>query len=189
MNNRFGEKRNGIEFVHSFFCIKGKCWWLRLGARLHGHAIFGVVSVSDTCRTPVRVRLAWFRCPASVSFFFFCFSDTALMRLRHASSEKKKKKKSQMSDLSPLPTATAAALCRLPELDRADRRAAPLSLFFFCFFYVFFFFFVHFNFSNTFLYFLFVLWVFCQPHVKVTLTIEYHMSVMMSLICNWSRRK
>ena len=27
-------------------------------SRLHGHAIFGVVSVSDTCRTPVRVRLA-----------------------------------------------------------------------------------------------------------------------------------
>ena len=139
MNNRFGEKRNGIEFVHSFFCIKGKCWWLRLGARLHGHAIFGVVSVSDTCWTPVRVRLAWFQCPASL-FFFFCFSDTALTRLQHASSEKKKKK-SRMSDLSPLPAATAAALCRLPELDWADRRAAPLSFFFFfCFFFFFFFF-------------------------------------------------
>ena len=58
-------------------------------ARLHGHAIFGVVSVSDTCRTPERVRLAGFRCPASVLFFFFFVSptraDAAPTRLRHSS--------------------------------------------------------------------------------------------------------
>ena len=73
--------------------------------RLHGHAIFDVVSVSHTCRTPERVRLAGFRCPASVLFLsFFSFlrhaptrrrhgSDTAstrLRRFRHASSEEKK---------------------------------------------------------------------------------------------------
>ena len=126
-------------------------------------------------------------------FLFFRFSDMAPTRLWHGSDvaptcqQWKKKEKSQMSDLSLLP----AALRHSPELDRADRRAAPLSFFFFCFFFFFFFFFffVHFNFSNTFLYFLFVLWVFCQPHVKVTLTIEYHMSAMMSLICHWSKRK
>ena len=86
--------------------------------RLHGHAIFGVVLVSDTCWTPVRVRLAWFRCPASVSFFFFfCFSDTALTRLRmaptrlrHASNGKKKKKnhKCLTSHLCPLPLPSVA---------------------------------------------------------------------------------
>ena len=67
--------------------------------RLHGHAIFGVVSVSDTCRIPERVRLAGFRCPASVLFFFFFFfvsptrADTAptqLRRFRHASNEEEK---------------------------------------------------------------------------------------------------
>ena len=49
-----------------------------VASRLHGHAIFGVVSVSDTCRTPERGRLAGFQCPASVLFFFFFlrFSDT-----------------------------------------------------------------------------------------------------------------
>ena len=60
-------------------------------SRLHEHAIFGVVSVSDTCWTPERVRLAGFRCPASV-LFFFRFSDTVptrLWRVRHASSEEK----------------------------------------------------------------------------------------------------
>ena len=51
-----------------------------LKPRLHGHAIFGVVSVSDTCWTPERVRLAGFRCSGSVLFFFH-FSD---MRRRGA---------------------------------------------------------------------------------------------------------
>ena len=51
---------------------------------------------SYRCRTPERVRLAGFRCPASVLFFSFLFSFLrhALMRLRHvwhASSEEKKK--------------------------------------------------------------------------------------------------
>jgi len=72
---------------------------LAFPTRLHRHAIFGVVSVSDTCRTPERVRLAGFRCPVSVLFFFFFFFvsptrvDTAptwLRRVRHASSEEKK---------------------------------------------------------------------------------------------------
>ena len=137
-----------------------KEWWVEgeglslfvyLKARLHGHAIFGVVSVSDTCRTPERVRLAKFRCPASVSFFFF-FS-----LLRHGSDTpavKKKKRKSQIltyqyhwfcettslrspethissSHFSTHPPsalpAAAAALCSSPELDRADRRAPSTS--------------------------------------------------------------
>ena len=110
--------------------MHGVLFWLILLARLHGHAIFGVEHVSDT----VRVRLAWFRCPASV--FFFSLLRHGFEWLRRGSNSqqrKKKKEKSQMSDLSPLPT--AAALRRSPELDWADRRAAPLSFFFFCFFF------------------------------------------------------
>ena len=56
------------------------CDSLELFSRLHGHAIFGVVSVSDTCRTPERVRRAGFRCSAVSLFFFFPDSPT---RLRH----------------------------------------------------------------------------------------------------------
>ena len=88
------------------------CWaWHSISThtlltRLHEHAIFGVVSVFDTCQTPERVRRAGFRCPAVSLFFFFFFSDsptrlrcgsdmapTRLRRVRHASNEKKKKKK------------------------------------------------------------------------------------------------
>ena len=68
---------------------------------------------SCRCRTPVRVRLAWFRCPASVSFFFFfCFSDTALTRLRRGSDtpalEKKKNHRCLTSHLCPLPLPSVA---------------------------------------------------------------------------------
>ena len=93
---------------------------LSRNARLHGHAIFGIVSVSDTCRTPERVRRAGFRCPAVSLFFFFFFpilrhgadtaptrlrrgSDTAptrLRRVRHASSEKKKKREEKTQILT-----------------------------------------------------------------------------------------
>ena len=60
--------------------------WGTSTTRLHGHAIFGVVSVSDTCRTPERVRLAGFRCSASVLvFFFFSFLRHAPTRLWHGS--------------------------------------------------------------------------------------------------------
>ena len=56
-------------------------------ARLHGHAIFGVVSVSDTGTGTTR------RIPVSGEcFFFFHFFDTAPTRLRHANTGKKKKK-------------------------------------------------------------------------------------------------
>ena len=130
MNNRFGEKRNGIEFVHSFFCIKGKCWWLRLGARLHGHAIFGVVSVSDTCRTPVRVRLAWFRCPASLFFLFFFASPT---RLWHGSNAaltcQQWKKKKKITDVWPLTSARCHCRCPLSLAGaRSSRSASCTSL-------------------------------------------------------------
>ena len=152
---------------------------------MHGHAIFGVVSDTGTGTTR--------RIPMSGECLFFFASPTWL---RRGSDTLAVKKKSQMSDLWPLPA--AAALRRSPELDRADRRAPPLSFFFFfCFFFVFFFFalsprcllsssLVHFNFSNTVLYFLFVLCVFCQPHEShfQILTIEYHRSVMMPLICH-----
>ena len=47
----------------------------------HGHAIFGVVSVSDTCRTLEQVRLAGFRCPASIFFLLLRHgSDATLTR-------------------------------------------------------------------------------------------------------------
>ena len=42
--------------------------------RLHRHAIFGDVPVSDTRRTRIPVRLAGVRCPSGV--LFFRFSDT-----------------------------------------------------------------------------------------------------------------
>ena len=114
-------------------------WMMR--PRLHGHAIFGVVSVSDTFQTPERVRLAGYRCPTSVlfSFSFFRFSDmrrrgadtapTLLRRVRHASSEEKKEEyhrfwETHLSSSQPtLPLTSAAAVCPSPELDRADRRA------------------------------------------------------------------
>ena len=77
-----------------------------LKTRLHGHAIFGVVSVSDTCRTPERVRRARFRCPAVSLFFFFSDSPT---RLRHGADAaptrptcqhlKKKKKKREKTQI------------------------------------------------------------------------------------------
>ena len=55
-------------------------------SRLHGHAIFAVMSVSDMCWTPERVRLSGFRCLASVLFLFFFFfffyvSPTRLRRV------------------------------------------------------------------------------------------------------------
>ena len=60
--------RRVSSFLFFFFQV-----WQAWKPRLHGHAIFGVVSVSDTCRTSERVRRAGFRCPA-VSLFFFFFS-------------------------------------------------------------------------------------------------------------------
>ena len=39
--------------------------------RLHRHAIFGKVPVSDTCRTLIPIRLAGLWCPNGVFFFFF----------------------------------------------------------------------------------------------------------------------
>ena len=70
----------------------------RLQTRLHGHAIFGVVSVSDTCRTPERVRRAGFRCPA-VSLFFF-FSPDSPTRRRHGSdaAQTRRRRGSDASD-------------------------------------------------------------------------------------------
>ena len=47
--------------------------------RLHRHAIFGKVPVSDTCRTIIPIRLVGLWCPSGV--FFFHFSDTAPTRL------------------------------------------------------------------------------------------------------------
>ena len=153
----------------------------------------------------------------SLFFFFFFASPTRLWHgsewLRRGSDtpamEKKKKKNHRCltSHLSPLPLPLPSVARRSKIEPIGELLLSPSSssasfsfsfsllshpdaffVFFFCFFYVFFLCFVHFNFSNTFLYFLFVLWVFCQPHVKVTLTIEY-MSAMMSLICHWSKRK
>ena len=46
-------------------------------SRLHWHAIFGKVPVSDMCRTLIPVRLVGLGCPSGVFFFFFRFSDTA----------------------------------------------------------------------------------------------------------------
>ena len=76
-----------LELIHplstQIFCLMGFFNAISrayaLITRLHGHAIFGVVSVLDMCRTPKRVRIAEFQCPASVLFFFFFFfrfSDT-----------------------------------------------------------------------------------------------------------------
>ena len=82
--------------------------------RLHGHAIFGAVSVSDMCRTLVRVRLAWFRCPASVSFFLLLRhsfdtapngSDAAPTRQQW---KKKKNHRCLTSHLCPLPLPSVA---------------------------------------------------------------------------------
>ena len=60
--------------------------------RLRGHAIFGVMLVSDTCRTTERVRRVGFWCPM-VSLFFF-------LLLQHNSDASDmpivKKKKSQI---------------------------------------------------------------------------------------------
>ena len=148
--------------MSEFVCLYGTGWWEQVSegifgwgssgmifvlplllyfalifSRLHGHAIFGVMSVSDTCWTLERVRLSGFRCPASVLFFFFFnVSPTRLRRVRHASSEEKKKWKSQIlsseksfwethlsSSQPTLPLTSAAALCPSLELDQADRRA------------------------------------------------------------------
>ena len=81
---------------------------IEFSSRLHGHAIFGVVSVSDTCRTPERVRLAGFRCPASVLFFFFFLvsptrADAAPTQLRRgfdASDTPAMKKKRKFRHIS-----------------------------------------------------------------------------------------
>ena len=61
-------------------------------ARLHGQAIFGVVSVSDTGTGTTRRILVSSECPLFY-FIFFSFLRPALTRLRrvwHASSEEKK---------------------------------------------------------------------------------------------------
>ena len=96
---------------------------------------------SCQCRTPKRVRLAGFWCPASILFFFFLFffsflwhAPTRLRRVRLAISEEKKKIKDFESEKSfwethllssqpTLPLTSPTALCPSPELDRADRRA------------------------------------------------------------------
>ena len=65
----------------------------KVRARLHRHAIFGDVPMSDTCWTPKSVRHAGLRCASSVSFFFF------FARLRHGSDTSNTlavKKKSQI---------------------------------------------------------------------------------------------
>ena len=86
-------------WFHWFLLLEIKKY---LTPRLHGHAIFGGVSVSDTCRTPERVRRAGFRCPAvSLFFFFFRFSDTASTRLRHGSdaAQTRRRRGSDASDM------------------------------------------------------------------------------------------
>ena len=123
--------------------------------------------------------------------------DVVSTRLRHGSdtAPTRQQWKKKITNVWPLTSARCRCRCRCPPLlviARSGQSVSSSSLhlrlplllflflcsltqmpsssvFFFCFFYVFFFFFVHCNFSNTFLYFLFVLWVFCQPHVKVTL--------------------
>ena len=98
---------------------------------MHGHAIFGVVSVSDMCRTPVRVRLAWFRCPTSVSFFIFYFlfrfSDMVLTRLRRGFDTPEVEKKRRITDVWPLTSARCRCRCP-PSLARArSSRSASCS--------------------------------------------------------------
>ena len=61
--------------------------------RLHRHAIFGDVSVSDMCRTRILARLTGHWRPSGVVFFFFCFSDTAPTQRQHANNGTKKTKK------------------------------------------------------------------------------------------------
>ena len=109
-----------------------------LRPRLHRNTIFGVVSMSDTCQTPERVRIARFRCSVSVLFFFFfsLHASTWSRRVRNASNEGKRRRKSQILSLrshfekptsqSSQPTLAltfVAALYPSLELDRADRRA------------------------------------------------------------------
>ena len=101
-------------------------------SRLHGHAIFGVVSVSDTFQTPERVRLAGYRCPTSVlfSFFFFRFSDTRRRGADTAPTRptrqqwRKKGRISQILRNPPLKFSThpPSDLCRCP-LSLAEARS------------------------------------------------------------------
>ena len=61
--------------------------------RLHRHAIFGDVSMSDMCQTQILARHTEHWHPSGVVFFFFCFSDMAPTQRQHANSGKKKKQK------------------------------------------------------------------------------------------------
>ena len=50
-------------------------------SRLHQHAIFGDVSMSDMCRTPESLWLVGLWCSSSVSFYFyFCFASLTWLR-------------------------------------------------------------------------------------------------------------
>ena len=116
--------------LHYVICSFTSCW-PKFKPRLHGHAIFGVVSVSDMCRTPVRVRLAWFRCPTSVSFFIFYFlfrfSDMVLTRLRRGFDTPEVEKKRRITDVWPLTSARCHCRCP-PSLARArSSRSASCS--------------------------------------------------------------
>ena len=92
-------------------------------SRLHEH-----VSVSDTCWTPERVRLAGFRCPASVLFFFFV-SSTRFWRGSNASDTPAVKKKKIPGYLSSFRSSSEFRCVSAVNLFRASIRW--MSFFFF----------------------------------------------------------
>ena len=72
------------------------------------------------CWTPERVRLAGFRCPASLFFFFWPLQHSAdvaptwLPHIWHASSEKKKKKKKKRKKITDFETHFSSSQPILP---------------------------------------------------------------------------
>ena len=118
-----------------------------ISTRLHWHAIFGDVSVFDTCRTQILARLVGLRCPSGVVFFFFFSSPTRHQRGADTLAvEKKKKKKNQDFDRWTNPWVRSeksqirnphspivnfpllAALCPSRVLHPADWRVSELPL-------------------------------------------------------------
>ena len=99
-----------------------------LRPRLHRNTIFGVVSVSDTCRTPERVRIARFRCSVCVLFFFFFFLTRINVEPTRPKRQQWRKKKKKITDFEFEKSFWETHLSKFSTHPRSDLCRCPLSL-------------------------------------------------------------